>query len=459
MECDVAVIGSGPGGYVAAIRASQLGFKVVCIDKRATFGGTCLNVGCIPSKALLNDTDLYHSVLKDGVHHGLEFKSLEPNFLTMMQRKEAVVKANTDGVDFLFKKNKVTGLHGEAKLLDANRIQVGQETIQAKNIILATGSEPIALPFLPIDETRIVSSTGALSLKKVPKKMAIIGAGVIGVEIASIYSRLGAEVTLIEMLNQICTGLDDAVIKALFQILQAQGLVIHLSSQVKSAEIKKEKITLQVAKGEESFNVEADVVLVAVGRKAVSEGFGLKELGIEVNLKGQVVVNAAFQTSLPTVYAIGDLIDGPMLAHKASEEGVAVAEIIAGLRPHVNYLAVPNIIYTDPEVAALGLTEKEAREAHLEIFTGMCPFRANPRARCMGRTEGFVKVIGEVHTGRLIGLHIIGPSASELISEGVLAIEKRATVTEMAQAPNGHPTLSEAIKEACLAALKRPINI
>lgn len=459
MECDIAVIGSGPGGYVAAIRASQLGFKVICIDKRATFGGTCLNVGCIPSKVLLNDTELYYSALKHGGDHGLEFKSLTPNLSTMMQRKEAVVKANTDGVAFLFKKYKVTGLQGEAKLLDANRIQVGQETIYAKNIILATGSEPIALPFLPFDEKRVVSSTGALSLEKVPKSMAIIGAGVIGVELASIYSRLGAEVVLVEMLDQICTGLDDVAIKTLYQTLQAQGLVFHLSSKVKSSEVKKDKITLQVAKGEEGFAIDADVVLVAVGRKAVSDGFGLKELGVEVNPKSQVVVNPSFQTSVSNIYAIGDLIDGPMLAHKASEEGIAVAEILAGMRPHVNYLAVPNIIYTDPEVAALGLTEKEAKEGGLEVFTGVCPFRANPRARCMGRTEGFVKVIGEVSTGRLIGLHIIGPSASELIAEGVLAIEKGATISEMAQAPNGHPTLSEAVKEACLAALKRPINL
>jgi len=457
---DVAVIGSGPGGYVAAIRASQLGMKVVCIEKSPTFGGTCLNIGCIPSKALLNDSELYERVLKEGKTHGLLCSSLSIDFPAMMQRKSAVVKANTDGVAFLFKKNKIHTIQGEARLRSATEIQVGTEILSAKNIILATGSEPIGLPFLPFDEKRIITSTGALALEKIPKKLAVIGAGVIGVELASVYRRLGSEVVVVEMLGEICSGLDETILRSFTQILQKQGLVFHLNAQVKDGAINSKKISLTVAKNEEApFTIEADTVLVAIGRRPFTKNLGLETIGIAVTDRGQVSVNGLFQTNIPNIYAIGDLIEGPMLAHKASEEGVAAAEIIAGRTPHVNYAAIPNIIYTYPEVAALGFTEKEAKEAHLDIFTGTCPFRSNPRARCMGELEGLVKVIGEKTSGQLIGMHILGPMASELIAEGMLAIEKKATVEQLANSPNGHPTLSEAVKEACLVALGRPINL
>lgn len=456
-EFDLAVIGSGPGGYVAAIRGAQLGLKVACIEKRKTFGGTCLNVGCIPSKSLLHDSELYEIMEKKGRQHGLEFSSLASNISTMMQRKSGVVKANTDGVAFLFKKNKITSFQGEARLVAPNKIQVGKETVQAKNIILATGSEPIELPMLPFDEKKVLSSTGALELEKIPEKMAVIGGGVIGVEIASIYRRLGSDITIIEMLPQICTGLDDALTKAFHDVLIAQGLKIALNTKVASAKIEEQKVTLSLA-SEHFPTLEADVVLVAVGRKAASKNLGLEELGIKISASGQVIVNDSFQTNLPNIYAIGDLIDGPMLAHKASEEGVAAAEIIAGEKAHINYLAVPNIIYTSPEVAALGFTEQEAKNAGLDIFTGTCPFKANPRARCIGEPHGFVKVIGDKLSGKLLGMHILGINASELISEGVLAISKGCTVKELAALPNGHPTLSEAVKEACLIALKQSIN-
>lgn len=459
MSYDLAVIGSGPGGYVAAVRASQLGLKVICIDKRKTFGGTCLNVGCIPSKALLQDSELFELFQKHGSEHGLECKELKANFQTMMTRKNAVVKSNTDGIDFLFKKNKIVGVHGEARLLSPNEIQVGKEQFQAKNIILATGSEAIELPFLKFDEKRIVSSTGALELEAIPKKMVVIGAGVIGLEIASIYRRLGSEVVLVEMLPQIATGLDEAIIKNYYQILQQQGLQFHLNAQVKSAKIDDKNIALAIAKEDAEFVLETDSVLVAVGRRPYTQGLGLKEIGIPTTDLGQVTVDGSFRTVIPNIYAIGDLIDGPMLAHKASEEGVVAAEIIAGKKSEINYWLIPNIIYTHPEAAAIGFTEQEAKNAGLDIFTGSCPFRSNPRARCIGELDGFVKVIGEKNSGRLIGMHILGVQASELIAEGMVALKSEATIEELASCPNGHPTLSEAIKEACLVALKRPINL
>lgn len=457
MAYDVVVIGSGPGGYVAAIRASQLGFKVACIEKDA-LGGTCLNVGCIPSKALLQSSEVYEMVSKRGAGLGVECKEVSYNFSTMMSRKEQIVKTSTDGVAYLFKKNKIDSIKGFATLIGPNTIQVGEQTIESKHIILATGSEPIPLPFLPFDEKKVISSTGALALKNVPKKLGVIGGGVIGVELASVYRRLGSEVIVIEMLPEICSGLDAALLKPFHKSLVEQGLVIHTSSKLQEASQDGKKVTLQVLKGNENLTLDVDVVLVAVGRRPFTQGLGLKESGIQTDAKGFVIVNDQFATSLPNVYAIGDIIEGPMLAHKASEEGVVVAEIIAGMKPHLNYLAVPNIIYTHPEVAALGFTEDEAKKANLDIFVGSCPMRFNPRARCMGESEGLVKVIGEKQTGQLIGMHIFGPQASELIAEGMIAIEKKATIEDLAQSPNGHPTLSEAIKEACLAALNRPIN-
>lgn len=455
---DIVVIGSGPGGYVAAIRAAQLGFKTACIEKEQTLGGTCLNVGCIPSKALLYSSEEYQFIQKHAKDHGIEVSDVKVDFSQMMKRKTGVVSSLVHGVAGLFKKNQIEWVKGTAKLLSGNEIQVGKEKIHAKNIILATGSQSISLPFLPFDEKIVISSTGALSLPEIPKKLIVIGAGVIGVELASVYSRLGTEVVIVEMLDRICPAMDTSMSKGLLQILKKQGLQFYLSAKVIGGEIKKKGVSLQVVHEEKNLNLEADHVLVAVGRRPYSEGLGLQEAGIRISNKGFVEVNQNFQTSLPSVYAIGDLIEGVMLAHRASEEGVAVVEQLAGLRPHVNYLAIPNVIYTDPEVASVGLTEQETKEAGLKPLVGSCLFRANSRARCMDHTDGVVKIIGDAHSGRLVGMHILGPQASEMIGEGMIAIEKKATVADIAYAPHAHPTLSESIKEAALNALGYAIH-
>lgn len=452
---DLAVIGSGPGGYVAAIRAAQLKMKVVCIEMNPTLGGTCLNVGCIPSKALLESTGIYSFMKQHGERMGVMAPTLTPDFSVMMNRKNSIVKTITEGVKGLFKKNGVTSIFGKASLTGPNTIQIdGKQTIEAKNIILATGSTPISLPFLPIDEKRILTSTGALALEKVPSKLIVIGAGVIGVELGSVYARLGSDVTFIEALDNICGALDPDVHKLLFSSLKKQGLKFHLGTTVKSAKIE-DKITITAG----DMTLEGDAVLVGIGRKPYIEGLGLEKAGVQTTPRGQVIVDEFFRTSVPNIYAIGDIIDGPMLAHKASEEGTVAAEIIAGEHTSVDYMTIPSIIYTHPEVASLGFTEPEAREKGLEIFSGICPLLANARARCMDDNEGMVKVIGDKKSGKLIGLHIIAPHASELIGEGVVAIRKRMTVEELANTCHGHPTLSEAIKEACLVALKRPINL
>ena len=456
---DVIVIGSGPGGYVAAIRAAQLGLKVACVEKDS-LGGTCLNVGCIPSKALLQSTESYAFAKKGAEEQGVNYKELSFDLGKMMSRKEGIVDGSVKGVDGLFKKNKIDSIRGSAKFIAPDCIEVEQGIkLKAKNFILATGSEPIPLPFLPFDEKIVVSSTGALCLKKVPKKMLVIGAGVIGVEIASVYNRLGSEVTIVEMLDRVCPAMDFAVSKTLHQSLKKQGLVFHLSSKVASASINQDTVNLKVETPSEKIELQGNVVLVAIGRRPYSQGLGLEEIGVKKSDKGFVLVDGLFRTNIPHIYAIGDVIEGTMLAHRASEEGVAVAELIAGQSPHVNYMAIPNVIYTHPEVAALGLTEEEARAQGMSLLVGMVSFRANPRARCSGDTDGFVKIIGEKNSGRIIGLHIIGPHASELIGEGVVAIESRMTLDQLARACHAHPTLSEWIKETALQALGRPINL
>jgi dihydrolipoamide dehydrogenase len=459
---DIAVIGSGPGGYVAAIRAAQLGFKTVCIEKEPTLGGTCLNVGCIPSKALLYSSESYQFMEKYAPLHGIQVAGLKLDFPQMMKRKSEVVSTLVQGVAGLFKKNHVTRIFGTAKLIDAHEIEVaaekGAERIQAKNIILATGSESIELPFLPFDEKVVLSSTGALSLPKIPKKMIVIGAGVIGVELASVYSRLGTEVIMVEMLDHICPAMDATISKTLLQILKKQGLQFYLGAKVIGADLSQQNPSVQIIFEGKEMSIEAERVLVAVGRRPYHKSLELAKAGVKVSAKGFVEVNPNFQTTVPSIFAIGDLIEGVMLAHRASEEGIAVVEHLAGLPGHINYLAIPNVIYTHPEVAAVGLTEQEAKDAQLNVFTGSCLFKANSRARCIADTEGLVKIIGDKDSGRLIGMHIVGPQASEMIGEGVVALDKKATVSEIAYASHAHPTLSEAIKEAALNALGHAIH-
>lgn len=460
---DVVVIGSGPGGYVAAIRAAQLGLKTACIEKDNTVGGTCLNVGCIPSKTLLHSTELYSTLLHSGAELGISCQNLQADFPQMMKRKTEVVTSLVNGIRGAFKKNKVTHIQGQASFIDEFRVQVtnGNEIqeIQADNFILATGSESIPLPFLPFDETHILSSTGALNLKSVPKKMIVIGAGVIGVELASVYNRLGTEVVIVEMLDKICVGLDETISKNFFQILKKQGLTFHLGAKVVSGKVAGNKVSLEVIlEGQNTpEKFDADVVLVAVGRRPYTKGLNLEKIGLE--LTKFLPVNNRFQTKISHIYAIGDLIEGPMLAHRASEEGIAVAEIIASKNPKVNYLTIPGVIYTHPEVASVGLTEADAKALNLELLIGICSFKANPRARCMNDTDGLVKVIGDKKSGRLIGLHILGPQASEMIGEGVIAMQKNATLEEIASTSHAHPTLNEAILEATQQALGKSIHL
>lgn len=452
-EYDVIVIGSGPGGYVSAIRCAQLGMKTACVEK-GPLGGTCLNIGCIPSKTLLHSSELFYSLSHHMPEHGIKIEKAGYDFPAMMSRKQKVVEDFNQGVAFLFKKNKITHLKGTATLISKNTVSVDGKEVGAKSIIIATGSEPIQLPFLPVDEKRVVTSEGALSLEKVPKKMIVIGAGVIGVELGSVYNRLGAEVIFIEFLPKICPTMDDDISKAFQKILEKQGLIFHLNSKVTAADVDSDTITLSV--GEEKY--EADVVLCSIGRRAYTDNLGLEKVGIEVTKQGMIPINGRFQTKIPNIYAIGDVVEGPMLAHKASEEGIAVAELLAGEKPTIDYLAIPNVIYTDPEVAAVGLTEQEAKKFDREIKVGSFPFSINSRAKCTGQTEGLVKIVSDGKTDILLGIHIVGSNASEMIAEGVLAIEEGITTLELANTSHAHPTLSEAIKEAALAALGRPIH-
>ncbi len=454
---DLVVIGAGPGGYVAAIRAAQLGLKTACIEKNEALGGTCLNVGCIPSKALLQSTEYFHLLKHDGEAHGIKAKDIDFDFDKMMTRKEEVVKGLTQGIAALFNKNKIDRIEGTASFVDPNTIEVNGKKIKSTHFILATGSEPIPLPFLPFDEEKVVSSTGALSLKTVPNKMLVIGAGVIGLELASVYRRLGTEITVVEMLDTVAPTMDQTVCKTLLQIFKKQGLEFYLKGKVTSGEVHEKGVKITFEHDGKEHQKDVDVVLVCVGRRPYSAGLGLEKIGVTIN-RGFVVVDSNFRTSHTHIYAIGDLTEGPGLAHRASEEGMAAVEIIAGQQSHVNFMAIPNVVYTHPEVATVGLTEAEAKEMGLKPTIGMFQFKGNPRARCSNDTDGFVKVIGDTESGRLIGMHIVGPHASELIGEGVMAIEKKMTLEEIARASHAHPTLTEAIKDATLAALKRPIH-
>jgi len=451
---DVAVIGAGPGGYIAALRAAELGLKTVCIEKEKSLGGTCLNIGCIPSKALLQATERFAFLKEKGEKIGINASGLSVDLAQMMRTKEEVVSGLTSGIEGLFKKAGVEWVKGEAAFDSPSSVTVaGKERIEAKHFILATGSEPIPLPFLPFDEKRILSSTGALSLPEAPKKMAVVGAGAIGLELASVYGRMGSEITVIEMLERACPGMDETVGKTVERALKNRGMRFFFSSKVTQGEVSEKGVLLTVEAGGEAKEIKADVVLVAIGRRPYTKGLNLKAAGLSLNDKGELPVNGSLQSEVKQIYAVGDMIDGPMLAHKASEEGAAAAELIAGRQAKVPYIAVPNVIYTHPEGASVGLTEEQAKEKGISLIKGSAYFKANPRARCQMETEGVVKILGEKNSGRLIGLHIVGPQASELIAVGTTALIGRATVKEIAAAPHAHPTLAEALKEAAQAAL------
>jgi dihydrolipoamide dehydrogenase len=459
---DVAIIGAGPGGYVAAIRAAQLGFKTVCIDKQA-LGGTCLNVGCIPSKTLLQSTELLFHLKHQGKEQGIEFSQLSMHFSQLMDRKNKVVKSLVDGIATLFRQHHITALQGSAEFIDSHRLRVTPQEglpqeIEASYILIATGSEPIPLSDLPFHERQVVSSTGALSLLSIPERLIVVGGGVIGVELASVYSRLGSQVLVIEMLDHICPAFDQSLSNQLLKTLQKQGIEFSLSSRIVTATIQPDEVIIVADLNGELTNLSAQVILVAIGRRPYTAGLELERIGIQKDQRGFILVDSHFRTSQPHIFAIGDVIEGTMLAHRASAEGVAVIESLKGEHPILDYLAIPNVIYTYPEVASVGLTEQEARQAGLDLMVGTSFFRGNPRARCSGETEGFVKVLGDKRSGRLVGMHILGPHASELIAEGMLAMQKRASVQDIAEAPQAHPTLSEAIKEAALGALGRPIH-
>ena len=457
---DLIVIGSGPGGYVGAIRASQLGLKTAIVEKNKTFGGTCLNIGCIPSKALLESSEHYEFTKHHLKDHGIHCKDIRLDLKTMMNRKNKVVSELTKGIQFLFKKNKITAFEGWGKLKSKTSVEIHSkdkiETIQGKNILLATGSSTVDMPFAKGDGEVIVSSTEALNFQEVPKKLIVIGAGYIGLELGSVWNRLGSEVTVIEAHSSICSNMDQEVREKLLVLLKKQGLHFHLDSQVKAISIKKKKAEVQLTNKEgENQTRTSDKVLVCVGRKAFTQNLALENVGLTTNSFGQLEVDQNLQTSVQGIFAIGDLIPGPMLAHKAEEEGVAVAEFIAEGWGHVNYKTVPSVIYTWPEAASVGKTEEELKKENIPYLSGSFPFLANGRAKSLGYTEGFVKILAHKKTDKILGVHILGPRAGELISEAVIAMEFHASSEDLARSFHAHPTLSEAIREASLGVHKR----
>ena len=458
---DVIVIGAGPGGYVCAIRAAQLGMKVACVEKRATLGGTCLNIGCIPSKALLQSSENYEEAAHHFAEHGIGVGQLTLDLARMQARKGEVVGANVKGVEFLFKKNKVTWLKGAGKITAPGKVEVEGTTYETKNIIIATGSDSAPLKGVEVDETQIVTSTGALELETVPGHLVVIGGGVIGLELGSVWRRLGAEVTVIEFLDRLVPGMDGEIAKQFERVLSKQGIKFKLKSKVTGATKGKDGVTLTVepAAGGTAEEIKADVVLLAIGRRPYVEGLGLDAVGVALDERGRVKVDGHFATNVPGIYAIGDVIAGPMLAHKAEEEGVAVAEILAGQYGHVNYAAIPGVVYTWPEVASVGETEETLKEAGTAYKVGKFPFTANGRARAMGTTDGFVKILADKETDRVLGAHILGPDAGTLIAELVMAIEFGASAEDVARICHAHPSLNEAVKEAALAVDGRALHI
>jgi dihydrolipoamide dehydrogenase len=457
MKYDVIVIGSGPGGYVAAIRCAQLGLKTAIIEKYATLGGTCLNVGCIPSKALLDSSEHYHNAAHTFPTHGIELKDLKPNIGQMIKRKNEVVKQNTDGINYLMKKNKIDTYEGMGSFIDKNTIAITgkkNEQITAKNIIIATGSKPTVLPFISIDKKRIITSTEALNLTEIPKHLILVGGGVIGLELGSVYARLGAKVTVVEFMDGIIPTMDKTLGKELQKSLKKIGFEFLLSHKVKAVSADAKEVTLKAdnAKAEEIV-IKGDYCLVAVGRTAYTEGLGLDKIGITVEERGKkIAVNEHLETKVPGIYAIGDVVAGAMLAHKAEEEGVFVAERIAGQKPHINYNLIPGVVYTWPEVAAVGKTEEELKTAGIKYKTGSFPFMASGRARASMDTDGLVKVLADAQTDEILGVHMIGPRVADMIAEAVVAMEFRASAEDIARMSHAHPTYTEAFKEACLAA-------
>ena len=463
---DVVVIGAGPGGYVAAIRAAQLGLKTAVVEKRKTHGGTCLNVGCIPSKALLHASEAFEEAHKHFPDLGIEIGTPKLNLQRMMAFKDEGVDGNTKGVEFLLKKNKIDAFQGTARLAAVGQVEVAGEdgsnqVLETKAVVIATGSDVTRLPGIAIDEKRVVSSTGVLELESVPGKLVVIGAGVIGLELGSVWRRLGSEVLVVEYLDRILPGLDGEVAKQFQRLLERQGMRVKLSSKVTGVEASGDGVTVSVepAAGGEAEAIEADVVLVAVGRVPYTEGLGLEAVGVQKDNKGRILTDEHFATNVTGIYAIGDVIAGPMLAHKAEDEGVAVAEIIAGKGGHVNYDVIPNVVYTYPEVASVGKTEEELKSQGLAYNVGKFPFTANGRAKVNHTTEGFVKILADAATDRVLGVHILGPDAESLVMECAVAMEFGASSEDIARTCHAHPTLTEAVKEAALAVEKRAIHM
>ena len=462
---DLIVIGAGPGGYVAAIRAAQLGMKTACIDKRGTLGGTCLNVGCIPSKALLHSSEKFEEARDHLAEHGVKVGKVELDLKTLMARKDKVVDDLTQGIRFLFKKNKITGVTGAAKITGAGKVDVladGKNTAYtADNILIATGSEVAPLPGVEIDEDRIVSSTGALSLSEVPDHLVVVGGGYIGLEMGSVWRRLGSKVTVVEFLDAIVPNMDTEVGGAMHKLLEKQGMEFKLGTKVTGAKTTKTKVTLTVepASGGDAEDIKCDVVLVSIGRIPFTGGLGLQEVGVEMDNRGVIQVDENFVTNVAGIYAIGDVIPGAMLAHKAEEEGIACVERLAGQATHINYDAIPSVVYTWPEAASVGRTEEQLKESGIDYKKGSFPFMANSRARANGDTDGFVKILADAATDEVLGVHIIGPDAGTMIAELALAMEFGASSEDIARTCHAHPTLNEAVKEAALGVEGAPIHM
>jgi len=468
---DVVVIGGGPGGYVAAIRAAQLGLSTVCVEKDKTLGGTCVNVGCIPSKALLSSSEHYAFAAHSAAAHGIGIGQLTLDLPTMLKRKDEVVGQNTKGIEFLFRKNKVTWARGFGTLAPGNLVTVTTggdaggppaekiATYQAKNVIIATGSVPIELPFLKFDEERVLSNVGALSIPEVPKHLIVIGGGIIGLELGSVWSRLGAKVTVVELMPAILPGMDADVVKEADRVFKKQGLEIRTGTRVTNGGRTADGVFIEVERDDKTERIDGDYVLVCVGRRPVTSGIDVAALGLNVGKRGEILVDDQMRTNLPNVYAIGDCVPGPMLAHAAEEEGVVAAEAIAGMPVHMHYKSIPGVVYTWPEIAVVGLTEAQVKASGREYRVGKFPFSANGRARSMGENAGFVKFVADAKTDELLGAHMIGPNVSELIAEVVLAFEYRGSSEDIGVTVHAHPTLSEATKEAALAALGRTLHI